>query len=405
MSEIVKSEYNALDEQGNYKTHFFKTSADQVVGLGRMKNTEYQVGDVVYVDSNLKVALDCIYAGTTSAEELDLSNAKVGDVIEDGTVTWMLFDRRRLEDSVPIGTILTYGANEIPIGYLACDGTAVSRTVYADLFAVIGTTYGAGDGSTTFNLPNLNNNSFLEGSNTAGTVKSAGLPDVKGNFAYVSRFNDNTGVGGAFILASSGEGVGTGTGEVLRTNVMAFSANLSNSIYGSSTTVQPKAITVKFCIKAYGSVANTGSVELEEMAKDYERIASSYLPLSGGELTGDVIFKAGKTAYYEIYTGEKLPLVSLERHASRGFQFYGGLLIQWGSVDLTTSFKTVNFQFPYDSGGYACTVTLVGDTPNNISPMIHPSLDGASVQLKINTGSFGCRWVAIGVGLPVDESR
>ena len=42
-----------------------------------------------------------------------------------------------------------------PTGYLLCDGTAVSRTTYAGLYAVIGTTYGIGDGTTTFNLPNM----------------------------------------------------------------------------------------------------------------------------------------------------------------------------------------------------------------------------------------------------------
>lgn len=57
--------------------------------------------------------------------------------------------------SCPIGTIIPYSASTIPDGYLECDGSAVSRTIYADLFAVIGTTYGTGDGSTTFNLPNL----------------------------------------------------------------------------------------------------------------------------------------------------------------------------------------------------------------------------------------------------------
>jgi len=55
----------------------------------------------------------------------------------------------------PIGTILPFGGDLIPEGYLVCDGSAVSRTTYADLFDVIGTRYGAGDGSTTFNLPNL----------------------------------------------------------------------------------------------------------------------------------------------------------------------------------------------------------------------------------------------------------
>ena len=58
-------------------------------------------------------------------------------------------------DNTPIGTILIYSGKTIPTGYLECNGQAVSRTTYSKLFAVIGTTYGSGDGSTTFNLPNL----------------------------------------------------------------------------------------------------------------------------------------------------------------------------------------------------------------------------------------------------------
>ena len=56
---------------------------------------------------------------------------------------------------VPIGTILDFAAATAPTGYLVCDGSAVSRTDYAALFAVIGTTWGAGDGSTTFNVPDF----------------------------------------------------------------------------------------------------------------------------------------------------------------------------------------------------------------------------------------------------------
>jgi microcystin-dependent protein len=55
---------------------------------------------------------------------------------------------------VPSGVIWPYGGSSAPTGFLMCNGTAVSRTTYADLFAAIGTTYGVGDGSTTFNLPN-----------------------------------------------------------------------------------------------------------------------------------------------------------------------------------------------------------------------------------------------------------
>lgn len=62
---------------------------------------------------------------------------------------------------VPVGTIIPFAGNSIPEGYLLCDGSAISRTDYATLFAVIGTIYGSGDGNSTFNLPNKPSAQFL----------------------------------------------------------------------------------------------------------------------------------------------------------------------------------------------------------------------------------------------------
>jgi len=69
----------------------------------------------------------------------------------DGTFNW----RTGLD---PIGSITLFGGSSAPDGWLLCDGSEVSRTSYSELFSVIGTTYGVGDGSTTFNLPNLKGN-------------------------------------------------------------------------------------------------------------------------------------------------------------------------------------------------------------------------------------------------------
>lgn len=57
--------------------------------------------------------------------------------------------------SSPAGSITQYAGSSAPTGWLLCDGSAVSRTTYSDLFSLISTTYGVGDGSTTFNLPDL----------------------------------------------------------------------------------------------------------------------------------------------------------------------------------------------------------------------------------------------------------
>lgn len=72
-----------------------------------------------------------------------------GDVLqyEASTNLW------KNKPKTPTGTMFTWTSSTIPSGWLDCDGTAVSRTTYAALYAVIGTTYGAGNGSTTFNLP------------------------------------------------------------------------------------------------------------------------------------------------------------------------------------------------------------------------------------------------------------
>ena len=57
-------------------------------------------------------------------------------------------------DTLPISSIVAFDSDTIPNGWLLCDGRAVSRTKYAELFKAIGTKHGSGDGSTTFNLPN-----------------------------------------------------------------------------------------------------------------------------------------------------------------------------------------------------------------------------------------------------------
>lgn len=67
--------------------------------------------------------------------------------------------------SEPAGIVMPFAGSVAPQGYLLCDGSAVSRTDYADLFTAIGTTYGAGDGESTFNLPDLSGRVVLGVSN------------------------------------------------------------------------------------------------------------------------------------------------------------------------------------------------------------------------------------------------
>ena len=79
--------------------------------------------------------------------------SRVGYVYDSGLADYIPFTGPPA--SLPAGMITMTAANAAPSGWLLCNGSAISRTTYADLFTAIGTTYGVGDGSTTFNIPDM----------------------------------------------------------------------------------------------------------------------------------------------------------------------------------------------------------------------------------------------------------
>ena len=100
------------------------------------------------------VMMGVIHVGTSA-----MSSPQNGDFWLDSTNnilyaringTWV-----QISAQIPVGSGKIWFTDTAPTGWLLCDGSAVSRSTYAALFAVIGTTYGSGDGSTTFNLPSL----------------------------------------------------------------------------------------------------------------------------------------------------------------------------------------------------------------------------------------------------------
>lgn len=97
---------------------------------------------------------------------------------------------------VPAGTVVWFSGNtgKVPSGYLVCNGQAVSRTTYAGLYAVIGTKYGTGNGSSTFNVPDLSdgNGRFIRAGFTdsvIGTKQSDQIRNIKGQLSGDFRSN------------------------------------------------------------------------------------------------------------------------------------------------------------------------------------------------------------------------
>ena len=154
---------------------------------------------------------------------------------------------------VPIGSVIFYLGTTIPDGYLLCNGASLSRTEYQELFEVLGTKYGAVD-SAHFNLPDTHHR-FLEGTTSVSEVGqyiAAGLPNIEGSFQTINGwiFSDTYGA-----ISKIG-GVDTTNIVQLRAQEtrpkspgIAFSAQASNSIYGSASTVQTAAMFVQCLIR------------------------------------------------------------------------------------------------------------------------------------------------------------
>lgn len=213
----------------------------------------------------------------------------------------------------PVGSIVYTAMKAAPHGFLICDGSEVGRTTYPDLFTAIGTTYGAGDGTTTFNLPNLMNKTVWGGGLSAvGGEKAAGLPNITGYFALSNNnyfFNQNeTYTGGAIFKGPNTVSNGANySADVVGAahNVLNLDASYSNPIYGNSDTVQPPALVLLPCIKAFEAVVNGGMVDVGELIKSIDALKDvaggssneitnivqnlgNYLPLAGGTMTGPI---------------------------------------------------------------------------------------------------------------------
>jgi len=172
-------------------------------------------------------------------------------------------------EGIPTGTIVPWSDASIPAGFLECNGQAVSRSTYAALFAIIGTTYGAGNGSTTFAVPDLQDNVAVSKSptknlaSTGGTNTVSSTGNVGGSTANATLSTSQ--------LASHNHGVnrpvqepGTQQGGVIPANQNSpatssfinstgsgsgHSHNMSATFSGDATSVVQPYLTVVYVIK------------------------------------------------------------------------------------------------------------------------------------------------------------
>ena len=160
----------------------------------------------------------------------------------------------------PPGMFGFFHATDVPEGWLLCNGAAVSRTTYSRLFAKIGTKYGSGNGSSTFNLPNLNDR-VLQGTTNTGNVGNrleAALPNITGHNGYAMGGPTSYWYGGgtgALYTPNGNENkpkptLGDPSPDVKRSkdSNIYIDASRSSNIYSGSK-LQPSALSLLPCIR------------------------------------------------------------------------------------------------------------------------------------------------------------
>ena len=163
--------------------------------------------------------------------------------------------------AVPVGAITMFGSATAPDGWLQCDGTAISRTTYSSLFTIVSTTFGAGNGSSTFNLPDFRG-VFPKG---AGTTNRTAGKDANGNYytgtlgtylqdkiqGHKHSMAGNTG-GTAQYVEPNGAFTATGAGTALQYFTLAVSFPTTDGTNGTPRTggtTEPQSLGVHFIIK------------------------------------------------------------------------------------------------------------------------------------------------------------
>ena len=185
--------------------------------------------------TKLEVAGNIKSTGTITAAKLEVSGQTAGGV-------------------VPPGSVFYFAAATPPSGYLECNGAAVSRTTYADLYAVVGTTYGTGDGSSTFNLPDLRGE-FVRGYDNSRGVDSSRVfastqtDTFQGHWHYSTfgagyNFSNGGGISSSLEAATSHGGQNTTWNSAANP-----STNGTNGTPRTSSETRPRNVALLPCIK------------------------------------------------------------------------------------------------------------------------------------------------------------
>lgn len=307
-----------------------------------------------------------------------------------------------LKNDTPIGTIVEWGSYAAPEGWLLCNGQAVSRTSYSELFDVIGTFFGSGDGSTTFNLPNRQGR-FGYGATSSDSSSNYSLGKTGGEFSHTLTASE--------MPSHRHEGLRWGTTEVISLNSGDHSgynlsytggnSGLPNSITtaltggGQPHNNMPPYLVINYIIKAKQTTAQLKSTDSKILNNTTESTDDAYscdyinqrlfgivlFENSAGDNTGSIILNDSITKYPEVKIDYVIAVGDYITHESKRVSITSGHVIELSSVIA----HSATIQLVH-TGRYLFkdkAVTRVVETRSRITSAANVGWDGTSSGIYI----------------------
>ena len=172
-----------------------------------------------------------------------------GRVIQNGEISIEDLTQSVIQSLLPAGAVMSFAMSAAPVGWLPCDGSAINRTTYSPLFSAIGTTHGNGNGSTTFNVPDLRGY-FIRGYGTNSDSTASGALGTK-QTAYAG-YNTFYGYRDDGDSQTGGRGEMTAfavNGQYLFQTSSPNSAGYNLTVDTQPGDTRPKNVALLYCIK------------------------------------------------------------------------------------------------------------------------------------------------------------
>ena len=375
-SDIVTRQTDIMNRQTDVKTIQADIATRQTDVTNMQTDVKTRQSDV----SNMQVATKTSETNAAQSEADALAYKKACEALQAYfNVPTQLF----------AGSIIAWGSDTIPYGYLLCDGSAVSRTTYSELFAAIGTTWGAGDGSTTFNVPQFKDR-FLLGKGTIATT----LNTMAGEQTHMLSVDEMPNHNHSAAADTQGAHSHTLTWQGTTARDPNYDTFVTGTASGASPHTTAASLSIAGAHSHVISIGATGGGQAHNNMPPYNSVNFIIKYTAIGQSTADSLYRQNSTNYSvgDVLIGAVNLPKNLELICSTSGKTGAANITSWGAAGATQDDGSVKWTIRYKAGGNVsgtAPIVTSTDAQGNVTVTHSDSGVTAGVYNKVTVDAKG----------------